>query len=388
MTDRRPRSPHPAIAAARADLSRLLSTVPADTPLVVAVSGGSDSMALALVAQYVARHDGRDCSCVVVDHGLREESTVEARDVVERLRALGFEDVSLVAVDVRRQGGGWEAGARDARYEALADIARTRGAVVCLGHTADDQAETVLLGLARGSGARSLAGMPEAGALPGHDDVLALRPLLAQRRLALREALSGMGVRWVDDPTNEPDSDFYAADGFPLRRNAIRHQGIPGLNRALRMSVVEPLARTALLIRRDNEALDAWADAQYEKLARRAEAGEEASSISFSIPELTELPVAIRTRVLRQAAIEAGAKAGALNFWHIEHMDDLVTGEGRVRGHRSIDLPSAREGWRTRARQDEGVLIVESVEIESVETESVGTESIKAESAETVETIS
>lgn len=158
-----------------------------------------------------------------------------------------------------------------------------------------------------------------------------------------------------------------AADGYPLRRNAIRHQGIPGLNRALRMSVVEPLARTAALIRRDNEALDGWAQEQYERLVRRQSeepSGSEAS-ISFSIPDLAELPTAIRTRLLRQAAIEVGAKAGALNFWHIEHMDDLVTGEGRVRGHRSIDLPSSREGGHTRARQDEGNLVVETISISS-----------------------
>lgn len=357
MTNRRPRAPHPALAASRLDLSRLLDSCPEHAPLIVAVSGGSDSMALALVAQYVARHEERECICVIVDHGLRPESAEEAKCVAERLRALDFEDVRCVRVDVGRHGG-LEASARTARYEALAEIARECGGIVCLGHTADDQAETVLLGLARGSGTRSLAGMPEVGALGEHDDVLAVRPLLAQRRLSLREALSGMGVFWVDDPTNEPDSAVRAADGYPLRRNAIRHQGIPGLNRALRMSVVEPLARTATLIRRDNDVLDDWAGEQYERLVRRTVK----DCVSFSIPDLAELPVAIRTRLLRQAAIEVGAKAGALNFWHIEHMDDLVTGEGRVRGHRSIDLPSAREACRTRARQDEGMLIVETVE--------------------------
>lgn len=362
MTNR-PRAPHPAIAAARLDLSRLLEECAPDAPLVLGISGGSDSMALALVAQYVARHEGRECVCVIVDHGLRPESAGEAECVAQRLRALDFEDVQVVAVELDRTAGGLEAAARTARYGALASVASERGGVVCLGHTADDQAETVLLGLARGSGARSLAGMPEVGALGEHSDILALRPLLAQRRLALREALSGMGVRWVDDPTNEPDSAVRALDGYPLRRNAIRHQGIPGLNRALRMSVVEPLARTAALIRRDNEALDEWAQEQYERLARRQseEPCESENRITFSIPELAELPIAIRTRLLRQAAIEVGAKAGALNFWHIEHMDDLVTGEGRVRGHRSIDLPGSREGGHTLARQDEGRLIVETI---------------------------
>ena len=378
---RPPRAPHPAIAAARLDLSRLLDEVDGygvdsckvdgrgvdeHAPLIVAVSGGSDSMALALVAQYVARHEGRECVCVIVDHGLRPESADEAEMVAARLRDLGFEDVRVMAVELDRASGGLEEAARTARYGALAEVASERGGVVLLGHTADDQAETVLLGLARGSGSRSLAGMPEVGTLGEHSDILTLRPLLAQRRLALREALSGMGIAWVDDPTNEPDSAVRALDGYPLRRNAIRHQGIPGLNRALRMSVVEPLARTASLIRRDNEALDGWANEQYEKLAehlvlRHDSKGDNETAVTFSIPDLAELPVAIRTRLLRQAAIDVGAKAGALNFWHIEHMDDLVTGEGRVRGHRSIDLPSSREGCHTRARQDEGRLIVETI---------------------------
>ncbi|MBR5950905.1 MAG: tRNA lysidine(34) synthetase TilS [Actinomycetaceae bacterium] len=362
MDNRRPRAPHPAIAAARLDLSRLLESCPPQAPLIVGVSGGSDSMALALVAQYVARHEERECACVIVDHGMRRESYDEAIMVADRLRNLDFGDVQIVPVELAGNGG-LEAAARTARYAALAKVASERGGVVLLGHTADDQAETVLLGLARGSGARSLAGMPELGALGDHSDICVVRPLLAQRRMALREALSGMGIAWVDDPTNEPDSAVRAADGHPLRRNAIRHQGIPGLNRALRMSVIEPLARTASLIRRDNEALDSWASEQYEKLARcDADFNTGQSSVRFSIPDLADLPIAIRTRVLRMAAIDVGAKAGALNFWHIEHMSDLVTGEGRVRGHRSIDLPSTRDGWRSRARQDEGELVIETVE--------------------------
>ena len=105
MTNRRPRAPHPAIAASRLDLSRLLDSCPERAPLIVAVSGGSDSTALAMVAQYVARHEERECVCVIVDHGLRPESADEAKCVAARLRALDFEDVRIVTVDVTRLGG-------------------------------------------------------------------------------------------------------------------------------------------------------------------------------------------------------------------------------------------------------------------------------------------
>lgn len=391
MERRRPKNPHPAMAAARRAIARLAGCV--DGPLVLAVSGGSDSMAMALAARHHARKSARPAVCVVVDHGMRPESADEAQTVADRLRALGFEDVRIARVTVPGAGsGGPEGAAREARYQALAAVARQTGGAVVLGHTADDQAETVLLGLARGSGARSIAGMVEAATLPGAADVPALRPLLGLRRADLREALAEAGVAWVEDPMNEADGPYTAADGTPLRRSAVRQKAIPALDAALGMSVVEPLTRTATLMRRDNEALDGWAWREFARLrgscgsdeaeddekagseagseddgsarsnadgaADAGSADEGAGPLTLPIAELGALPVAVRTRVLRLAALAAGAEAGALGFWHIEHLDDLVTGAGRVRGHRSIDLPG-----KVRVRQDAGILVVDQTPV-------------------------
>ena len=355
MDTRRPRAPHPAISHARRTLAELLSTLPeAPSALVVGVSGGSDSMAGALVAGHVARKAEIRLVCAIVDHSLRPDSAEEAALVRERLETHGFTEVRIARVDGAAGKGGPEAAARAARYKALAALARETGGAIVLGHTADDQAETVLLRLARGSGSRSVAGMAPVASAPGAPDVLVLRPLLGVRRNALREALAGMGVDWVDDPTNAPDSPFRAADGSALRRNALRNVAIPGLNAALGISVVEPLVRTATLLQRDNSALDEWADFEF---AKRAEGKPDAPRLAIS--ELAPLPVAIRTRILRRAAIDAGAKPGALTFWHLEHLDNLLTGAGRVAGHRSIDLPAADPKLRLRARQDKGILVFE-----------------------------
>ena len=389
MDIRRPKNPHPAMAAARRAIARLAAGI--EGPLVLAVSGGSDSMAMALAAQHYARKASRAVPCVIVDHGMRPESADEADAVARRLRELGFGQVRIETVEVAAAGaGGPEGAAREARYGALAAVAREMGGAVVLGHTADDQAETVLLGLARGSGARSIAGMAEVSALPGAADVTALRPLLALRRSELRQGLAEAGVAWVEDPMNEADGPYTTADGSPLRRSAVRQKAIPALDAALGMSVVEPLARTATLLRRDNEALDAWAEREFVRMssargatkdadggagtdgaaeagsgARKgapstAEAGADcagAESLGLPIAQLGALPAAVRTRVLRLAALAAGAEAGTLGFWHIEHLDDLVTGAGRVRGHRRLDLPG-----KVRARQDAGTLRFERFE--------------------------
>ena len=132
----------------------------ADTHLLVACSGGPDSLALAFGAHRAATRDGRDLTAVVVDHGLQPESAAVADRVRDQLSHLGFADVVVVAVTVDdRADGGPEAAARTARYAALQSEAAVRQATIWLGHTLDDQAENVLLGLARGSGPRSLAGM-------------------------------------------------------------------------------------------------------------------------------------------------------------------------------------------------------------------------------------
>ncbi|MDE1536866.1 MULTISPECIES: tRNA lysidine(34) synthetase TilS [Actinotignum] len=354
--------PHPAYAAGRRRLRALLKSCGygPGTRLTVAVSGGSDSLALARIALFVARRDGYLLRAVTVNHGIRPEAGREAAQVASLLRSWGYDDAATVSVDL---GGGSspEGQARAARYAALAAAAgaareaagaagemagagKAAGACgpVLLGHTADDQAETVLLGLGRGSGARSLAGMPEAGPLPGHPEITALRPLLGLRRAALRAALQDEGIAWVEDPSNEPDGPWRAAGGGPLTRAALRSRALPALQEALGPGTVEALARTAYLLRRDNEALDAWAARElssWEEHGVVTEAGEPAGGVVVPIAPLRELPTAVRTRILRALALRAGARAGEVNAGHIEALDALVTGPGGVR---HCDLPGAR----------------------------------------------
>lgn len=318
--------PHRALADTRNAVESAFrdAGVDAGSRVLLAVSGGSDSMALAQAALFVASRAGVLAASMTVDHGWRPDSLKEARATRDRLAGLGADPALVVTLDcdARRGAGGPEAASRAARYAALARAARTLGgepagsrppATVLLGHTADDQAETVLLGLARGSGARSIAGMPAASTVPGAPDVRALRPFLGLRRSLLREALASEGVGWVEDPTNGPDSPVRAADGTPLRRAAVRHHSLPALEEDLGPGVVEALARTAALLRADTEALDSIACEHATRLGSE-----------LDVDGLRSLPQAVRTRILRSAAIAAGARPGELTSWHIIRLDGLV----------------------------------------------------------------
>lgn len=325
------------VAAARGAVRTALSHYSAGAPVLVALSGGSDSTALAAATLFVARHAGLVPVCLTVDHGLRPESAREAAAVAAWARQAGFE-ARVTRVDASGTGEGPEAAARRARYAALATAARSlpfRGvpAPVLLAHTADDQAETVLLGLGRGSGARSLAGMAPTGPLPYAPDVTALRPFLSIRKADLRAALRAKRIPWVEDPTNAPDSEWRAKDGSLLTRSAIRHGALPALERALGPGTVPALVRTARLLRRDADALDARA----EELAARFER-------EVPVSDVVALPEALRTRVFRRLAIQYGVRAGELGSVHLEALDTLACGaNGRAR----VDLPGLavyREG--------------------------------------------
>lgn len=322
--------PHPANTAARHAISESLKAagVAPGTRLLVAVSGGSDSLALAMAVLFAGPRNGYPVASITVDHGLRAESAAEASRVRSFLEAHGADPAIVRRVEVNPSAGGPEAAARDQRYAAIAQVARELGAIVLTGHTADDQAETVLLGLARGSGARSIRGMAPATSLPGAPDILLLRPFLSIRRAELRAGLDDMGIRWEEDPTNGPESQWRAADGSLLRRVAIRHMAIPALERAIGGGAVDALARTAALLAADDDALETWAADAFEEMGGR-----------LDIKALRGLPRAVRTRILRRAALRSGVRGGELMRWHIDHLDDLVMGPG---GGRGINLPGVR----------------------------------------------
>ncbi|MGW0563379.1 tRNA lysidine(34) synthetase TilS [Streptomyces sp. NPDC003016] len=340
--------PHPAVAAIRLAVRRVLHdvlnditsrTAPVTAPgapphepppplVLVACSGGADSMALASALAFEAPKLGIRAGGVTIDHGLQEGSDVRAGEVVHRLAALRLDPVEAVAVTVGR-GGGPEAAARDARYAALDATAERHGAAaVLLGHTRDDQAETVLLGLARGSGIRSLSGM---AAVTGAGRYR--RPFLQLDRQTARKACLVQSLPVWDDPHNTDPA---------YTRSRLRHDGLPALEKALGKGVVEALARTAQLSRDDADALDGW--------AAEADASVRDESGHLECVKLYALPPAVRRRVLRRAAISAGSPAGALFARHLEEVDRLITG---WRGQGGINLPG-----RVEARRQGGRLVI------------------------------
>jgi tRNA(Ile)-lysidine synthase len=291
--------------------------------VLAACSGGADSLALAAAAAFVAARLGLRAGGVTVDHALQAGSAQRAADVAALLGRLGLEPVRSIAVTVPASAAGPEAAARAARYHALDEAATECGAAaVLLGHTLDDQAETVLLGLARGSGGRSLAGMPaRRGAYR--------RPLLGVRRATTVAACADLALEPWQDPHN---SDFR------YTRARVRHQALPALEAALGPGVTEALARTASQLRADAEFLDDLAFEESRQLR-----GDCSDPAGLEAAWLLALPAAIRTRVLRDAAVMAGCPHGSLTAGHVGQVDALVT---RWRGQRWVDLPGGVRAQR------------------------------------------
>jgi tRNA(Ile)-lysidine synthase len=317
--------PHPAVAQARASVRRCLGDLEPGDLVLAACSGGADSLALAAALAHEAPRMGLRGGGVTVDHGLQEGSAAQASRVQAALLALGLDPVRRVQVTVPPGSGGPEAAARSARYTALEREALQAGAaVVLLGHTRDDQAETVLLGLARGSGARALAGMP---ARRGRFR----RPMLGLGRATLREACLAQRLEPWDDPHNRDPS--YA-------RVRVRHQALPALEEALGPGIAEALARSAAQLAADCEALDDIARGEEGRIQGLDATADIAGGTlaTVDIEGLAELAPAIRTRVLRQAALTAGCPGGSLSAAHVAALDALVTG---WHGQRGADLPGA-----------------------------------------------
>ncbi len=294
-----------------------------DTHLLVACSGGVDSLALAFAARYVAIRRYLEYAAVVIDHRLQEESTEVAARVQQQLDRLGYDDVTVTTVQVDESATvGPEAAARQARYLALDAEARARSATVLIGHTLDDQAETVLLGLARGSGGRSLAGMaPRAGHL--------LRPFLNLRRGTTEQACAELGLDPWQDPHNT-DRRF--------RRVRVRETVLPTLEAELGPGVAEALARTAELLRDDTELLDRLAAEAY----RTAEGL--GGTDTLDCTALESQPPALRRRILRLWLLAHGI--GDLTLRHIGAVESLIID---WHGQKSIQLPGAtvtRSGGR------------------------------------------
>jgi tRNA(Ile)-lysidine synthase len=345
--------PHPAVAAVRLAVRRSLVGLAPGALVLAACSGGADSLALASALAFEGPRLGLRAGGVTVDHGLQSGSAAQASRVATILTELGLDPVLAVRAAVAGRGGvgpggaerggvgpggaerggagpypGPEAAARVGRYDALDQAGAAEGAAAILfGHTLDDQAETVLLGLARGSGARSLAGMARQGVADhgaadhGAADHGAsyLRPLLDVRRAQTLAACTALGLQPWEDPHNSDPA--YA-------RVRVRTRLLPALEAELGPGVAQALARTARQLRADADALDELAAATAKRVAD--------SEPGLRADALAGLPEAIRTRVLRNAALAAGAPAGALCEQHVAQLDALVT---RWHGQQWVDLP-------------------------------------------------
>lgn len=318
MDERRP-GLDPAVAEVRLAVRQALSVIEPGATVVVALSGGADSLALAAATAFEAPKRGLRAVSVTIDHGLQEGSADAAAAAAAKAEARGLE-ARVARVEVGTAGGP-EAAARQARYAALVETASQEGAAAILtGHTLDDQAETVLLGLARGSGATSLQGMAEASTLLG---VPLLRPLLGVRRETTRAACAAEGLEPWDDPHN----------GDPrFARARVREKVLPVLEAELGPGIAEALARTATQLREDAAAFDEMIDETIEDIVEHAEAG-----ISVSAAALAANPAALRHRIIRLVvASEFHQALTRSQTLEVARLATDWTGQG------PIDLPGCR----------------------------------------------
>ena len=322
--------PAPAVAAVRRAVRDVIRQIPSGATVLVACSGGPDSLALAAGLAFEGPKAGLRAGALVVDHALQPGSAAVADAAGAACATLGLDPVEVIRVEVSPGRSGVEDAARQARYAALeAAAGRHTAALVLLGHTRDDQAEQVLLGLARGSGARSLSGMP-----PARGPFA--RPLLGVSRAQTEAACAALGLTAWRDPHN--------ADPAYARVRA--RQAIGVLEQALGPGLAASLARSATLLRDDAGLLDELASQARARVTGPAEDSApngfvgppggplRVSGTRVSAIELAALHPALRRRIWRILAAEAGARA--LTAVHLDLLDGLVT---RWRGQGPVDLP-------------------------------------------------
>lgn len=324
--------------------------VAADAPLVlVACSGGRDSMALAAVSHIVCTSMGVRCGAVIVDHGLQAGSEQVASEAADRCRALGLGPVIVRNATVQARGEGLEAAARQARYDELCAAAHESGAIaVLLAHTMDDQAETVLIGLLRSRGVDALAGMPQVFTRSG---VTFARPLLTLTRDETTGLCEDLGVEYWDDPTNGDAVDGELPDDYPLR-SRVRHDLLPAIERFAGFNVTRHFAESAQLARMDKEYLDQRSDEVMGEAVTAVDRPVSSAAVSTDTPRacaaddtndsghgiglmigvkrIAREPEAIRLRVIAHALSQAGVNASAAQIAAIDRLVVDWHGQGGV----------------------------------------------------------
>ena len=324
--------------------------VAADAPLVlVACSGGRDSMALAAVSHIVCTSMGVRCGAVIVDHGLQAGSEQVASEAADRCHALGLGPVIVRNATVQARGEGLEAAARQARYDELCAAAHESGAIaVLLAHTMDDQAETVLIGLLRSRGVDALAGMPQVFTRSG---VTFARPLLTLTRDETTGLCEDLGVEYWDDPTNGDAVDGELPNDYPLR-SRVRHDLLPAIERFAGFNVTRHFAESAQLARMDKEYLDQRSDEVMGEAVTAVDRPASSAAVSTDTPRacaaddtndsghgiglmigvkrIAREPEAIRLRVIAHALSQAGVNASAAQIAAIDRLVVDWHGQGGV----------------------------------------------------------
>jgi len=287
-----------------------LENLTAGDSAIVAVSGGADSLALAYALIKEAPNLAITLIAVTIDHQLQTGSGEQAKKVQEQLKSMGYQEVIVEKVSVVEKSG-VEADARTARYAALDSIAHAFGASqIFLGHTRDDQAETVLLGLARGSGTRSLSGMATVNGKYA-------RPFLQLTRSQTVAACVEAAITPWNDPHNANEK---------FSRVRVRNKVMPVMEEEIGPGIAAALARSAAILRDDADALDEMAQAVISRV----------DLSDLDCAALAELPRAIRSRILRAAIYAAGAPSGSVSADHLSGVEALVTS---WRGQGEASLP-------------------------------------------------
>ena len=289
--------------------------------VLVGCSGGADSLALVWTTSVVGKRLELKTGAVIVDHQLISESNDVAQNAKKQCEELGIEKVIIKKVEVNQTNEGLEAAARIARYEAFENVLHeTNAKVILLAHTQDDQAETVLMRLTRGSGAKSLSGM---SAISGKY----LRPFLHLRKKIVHDSLDVIGMKAWQDPANF-DNQYL--------RVKVRQELMPKLIEVLGEGAISSLDKTSQLLRLDNQALDDLAQ-------KFVDAQDDVKKHGLKVKELENIPEEIRTRVLKICAVASGVHPGPFSFEHIEAIDALVK---NWHGQGNVDLPGFIQATR------------------------------------------
>jgi tRNA(Ile)-lysidine synthase len=333
-----------AFAAALLEQWLRLDLPASETNVVVAVSGGADSTALWLALDELIKKERLRFNLIVahLDHGLRSESRKDAQWVKQLAKQLGYNVVAgranlKTGPAARRKSENLEQAARKARYEFLFKTAlKQKASYVMTAHTLDDQAETILMRLLRGSAAEGLSGTPAMRQLKRGSDVKLVRPLLSWARRSDTEDYCRL--RQIDFRVDEMNDDE------TFSRVRVRKQLLP-LMKSFNNRVVETLSRTASLLNEDAAALAAEAKRLLELALREPAKNSETTAPSLSVSVLLQSPAAVRRRALREWILRSRGDLRRLEMVHLLAVDKLLSGD---RGGRVAELPDGMKVTRKR----------------------------------------